>query len=252
MWKIATYAGIWISAMGMEASVKGLLMATQKAVKVPALAPRLMVAVNLIGSLYGPAYILANFMPQDCQPWSLVFKINMHLFFLCFDSFLVFKTWAVAQKRPTVAVLGGVLLAHRAIWGILDCIKSFGFMDMETGFCLYSQNQLSAFGFLLGDLLTDMFCTALTVWSAFRDAEASSTRIQKLYGILIADNVIRTVMILSVNLLIAYYAAYGALTTSKTGADVLLILPALSYYVYTLALNAEFVWMSMRNAVMND
>ncbi|KAI8615076.1 hypothetical protein BC830DRAFT_1124353 [Chytriomyces sp. MP71] len=250
--KTSTVVATFLSAMTFENSLKGLFLSVKKVSKLRQVqwAPILLVVVNVFGILFGPLYLVSQFTNGDCARNSLIFKINMHLFFFAFNLFLVFKTWAVAQKRVSVMVVGCLLLAHIVFWAVMDWIKSYGFQDAITGFCLYHQAQIPAFGFLLGDLLVDIFCTATTLYCAIRDVDQSSSKMQRLYNVLIADNVVRTVLILGVNTILIIYCATGALETNTNESDILLILPNLSSYVYSVALNSEFFWMSMRTAVM--
>ncbi|KAI8831817.1 hypothetical protein BJ741DRAFT_313680 [Chytriomyces cf. hyalinus JEL632] len=186
--KNTTVTAIFIAAMAFELSLKGLIMSIRKVMTGHLMAPKIMVAVNFLGLMYAPLFVLSNFGAANCQHNALLFKFNMHAFFLCFDLFLLYKTWVVAQKRKSVAILGVLLLIHRTAWACVDCLRSYAFTDDTTGMCLYSQDQLGAVGFLLGDLFVDIFCTATTIYSANKDVDQTSTKMQRLYAVLIADN----------------------------------------------------------------
>ncbi|TPX54718.1 hypothetical protein CcCBS67573_g09547 [Chytriomyces confervae] len=253
--KNTTVAAIFIAAMAFELSLKGLVMSVRKLVSVNLTAPKIMVAVNLLGLMYAPLFVVSNFGDDgNCQHNALLFKLNMHAFFICFDLFLLYKTWVVAQKRKSVAILGGLLLMHRTSWACVDCLRSFAFTDDSTGKCLYSQDQLAAVGFLLGDLFVDVFCSATTIYSANKDVDQTSTKMQRLYAVLIADNVIRTVLTLTSNMFLLWFGLYGPLKTdaSATSNATLLILPCLTYYTYALALNLEYFWMAVRSNLMRS
>ncbi|KAJ3222923.1 hypothetical protein HDU78_011548, partial [Chytriomyces hyalinus] len=173
--------------MAFELSLKGLIMSIRKLITTGHLmAPKIMVAVNFLGLLYAPLFVLSNFGANNCHHNALLFKFNMHAFFLCFDLFLLYKTWVVAQKRKSVAILGALLLIHRTAWACVDCLRSYAFTDDSTGMCLYSQDQLGAIG-------------------ANKDVDQTSTKMQRLYAVLIADNVIRTVFTLTSNIVLLWF-----------------------------------------------
>ncbi|KAI8840837.1 hypothetical protein BJ741DRAFT_596730 [Chytriomyces cf. hyalinus JEL632] len=229
--KNTTVTAIFIAAMAFELSLKGLIISIRKLITTNLTAPRIMVAVNFLGLLYAPLFVLSNYGDGNCQHNALLFKLNMHAFFICFDLFLLYKTWVVAQKRKSVAILGALLLLHRTSWACVDCLRSYAFTDDSTGKCLYSQDQLGAVGFLLGDLVVDIFCTATTIYSANNDVDETSTKMQRLYAVLIADNVIRTVLTLTCNIVLLWFGMYGSLKTdaSATSNATLLIMPCLTY-----------------------
>ncbi|KAI8620501.1 hypothetical protein BC830DRAFT_522768 [Chytriomyces sp. MP71] len=251
--KTATVLAIFFSAMAFELSFKSLILSIKKSRKVGrgAVAPLIMTSVNLFGCLYGPVYLLSNFIDTNCQGWALSFKVVMHIFFILFgnDLFLVFKSWVVSQKRPAIAVVGGLLLIHRIGWAVWDNMKSYAFMDPSSKLCFYNQDQLSSFGFLLADLLVDFFCTLVTGYVAIRDVDRTSTRMQSLYRILIAENVLRTAFLVTVNTVTVYYASQSAFLgnlSASSDTDLMLMFPALLNYIYAVALNTEFFFAAMR------
>ncbi|KAJ3222220.1 hypothetical protein HDU81_010024, partial [Chytriomyces hyalinus] len=202
--------------------IKGLVVSVQKAQRTRAPALMIMILVNAIGIVYAPVYVMSNFESSNCDVTSLAFKTVMHMFFTSFGVFLVFKSWVVSQQN-----------------------------NKSSQLCLYSQDQLSSIGFLTGDLLIDLFCTLVTLYCAFRDSARTSSKIVKLYRVLVAENV----LISTVNCVMVYYAVGKTILETKTDGgspDLLLVMPSILNYVYAAALNAEFFWMALRSDALKD
>ncbi|TPX63194.1 hypothetical protein CcCBS67573_g08739 [Chytriomyces confervae] len=117
--------------------------------------------------------------------------------------------------------------------------------------CYYQQNKVAIVGISTGGILVDIFCTSATIASAFRNLDTdSSSKLQRIYRVLIADNVLRTLLILAVNAFTLNYAMYSSLSIEPGTASVMQVIPAISNFVYTQALNAEFAWIQVRQGIL--
>ncbi|KAJ3241418.1 hypothetical protein HDU78_001831 [Chytriomyces hyalinus] len=240
---------IFLLAMGFENAVKGLILSVQKFNVSKASIPAIMIVVNLVSLIFGPLYIWSLLASTDCQQSSLVSKITLHVFVISFSYFLLFKAWVVSQKRPWVAGFAFLLIANRCTWAVLDCMWSYS--KQIPGGCVYIQDKTSIIGISTGGILVDVFATTTTIVSAFRDVdEDSSNQLQRVYRVLIADNVIRSLLVLAANAFTLNYSMVGTLNIASGSPSILLIIPAISNYVYTMATNLEFFWIDVRKDIM--
>ncbi|KAJ3239659.1 hypothetical protein HDU78_002747 [Chytriomyces hyalinus] len=243
---------IFLLAMGFENAAKGLILSIQKFNVSKASIPAIMIVVNLVSMIFGPLYIWSLLASTDCQQSALVSKITLHVFVISFSFFLLFKAWVVSQKRSWVAVIGFLLISNRCVWAVLDCLWSYS--REVPGGCLYLQDKAAIIGISTGGILVDVFATSTTIVSAFRDVdEDSSNKLQRVYRVLIADNVIRSLLVLAANAFTLNYSMVGTLNiASGAGGSptILLIIPAISNYVYTMATNLEFFWIDVRKDIM--
>ncbi|KAI8615075.1 hypothetical protein BC830DRAFT_325673 [Chytriomyces sp. MP71] len=244
-------ASIFLVAMSFENAMKGLVLSTQKFNTSRTPVPAIMIVANLLSMAFGPMYVWSILATQDCQDSSLAFKICMHLFFSSFSFFLLYKTWIVSQKRSVVAVGAALLMSNRAVWAVLDCMWSHS-IPTPLG-CLYVQDRTAVIGISTGGILVDIFCTATTIISAFRDVDDDApSKMHKIYRVLIADNVLRTLSIMAVNAFTLNYAMYSTLNLIPGTPSVMILIPAISNFVYTQAINIEFFWITVRNDIMKE
>ncbi|KAJ3222222.1 hypothetical protein HDU81_010026 [Chytriomyces hyalinus] len=220
---IATF----LCAMAFENALKGLILSVHKFTQSKTPVPAIMVVSNTLSLVYGPVYV------------TTIFSI-----------FLLYKTWVVSQKHRLVAIGAIVLLINRFIWVLADCTWSKS-VQTPSG-CYYQQDKVAIVGISTGGILVDIFCTSATIASAFKnlDTENSSSKLQRIYRVLIADNVLRTLSILAVNAFTLNYAMYSSLAIEPGTASVMVVIPAVSNFVYTQALNAEFAWIQVRQGIL--
>ncbi|KAJ3249666.1 hypothetical protein HDU77_007570 [Chytriomyces hyalinus] len=238
---IATF----LCAMAFENAMKGLILSVHKFGQSKTPVPAIMVVANTLSLVYAPAYVTTMFATTDCQTTSIAFKVCMHTFFASFSIFLLYKTWVVSQKHRLVAIGAVILLVNRCIWILADCVWSKSVQTLSG--CYYQQDKVAIVGISTGGILVDIFCTSATIASAFRNLDTdSSSKLQRIYRVLIADNVLRTLLILAVNAFTLNYAMYSSLSIEPGTASVMQVIPAISNFVYTQALNAEFAWIQVR------
>ncbi|TPX55941.1 hypothetical protein CcCBS67573_g09402 [Chytriomyces confervae] len=247
-------AAIFLCAMAVESAIKGFFLSINKFNQSKTPIPAIMIVSNLLSLAYGPLFILSILATEDCHNTVLAFKVVMHLFFNSFSFFLLFKTWIVSQKRFTVACAAFLLIVHRFIWAGCDWTWS-NTLQTKQG-CFYLQDKVAIIGITTGGLLVDVFCTCVTFWSAMRDVpkteESTASKMSRIYRVLVADNVLRTMFVLAVNAFTLNYSMYSSLSVTPGVPTVLLLIPAISHLVYTEAINVEFFWIGVRNDIIQE
>ncbi|KAJ3222223.1 hypothetical protein HDU81_010027 [Chytriomyces hyalinus] len=219
--------------MGFENALKGVVLSINKFSMSKTPVPAIMIIANLLALVTGPVYILWMLTTTDCQSMTLAMKLCMHSFFTSFSFFLLYKTWIVSQKRKTVAIAAAILILNRCVWIVTDIAWSKT-VQSPAG-CFYIQDKVAIVGISTGGLLVDVFCTITTIMSAFRDVDFDApNKMQRIYRVLIADN----------------DAMCSSLALIPGTPSIMIVIPSISLFVYTQAINAEFAWMNVRNDIM--
>ncbi|KAJ3407701.1 hypothetical protein CcCBS67573_g01324 [Chytriomyces confervae] len=244
-------AAVFLLAMSFENALKGLLLSIEKFTQSRTPIPAIMIVANTLSLVFSPMYVWSLLITSNCQDSSLATKVSLHFFVNTFSFFLLYKTWVVSRKNTLVAVGAAILITDRCIWALTDCARSKS-IQIPQG-CYYVQDKMAVIGISTGGILVDIFCTGVTILGAFRDLDSqSSSRVQQIYRILIADNVMRTLSVMAVNAFTLNYAMYGSLQIISGSPSVLLVIPAISSYVYTQAINLEFFWINLRRDVLRE
>ncbi|KAI8838285.1 hypothetical protein BJ741DRAFT_602034 [Chytriomyces cf. hyalinus JEL632] len=245
---------IFLSAMAFENAAKGLVLSLNKFHQSSTTIPAIMIITNVLALFFGPIYIWTALATTRCQESWFLAKVVMHLFFTSFAAFLLYKTWIISQRRTAVAAGATALLLHRTTWTILDWVSSKAVATPSS--CFYMQDKTSIVGIATAGILVDLFCTGCTIWSAIRDvdphaaAEMPTSKLKQIYKVLIADNVFRTFLILACNSFTLTYCALSTLEVTAGNPRLVLLIPALTNFVYTQALNAEFHWINVRQDIL--
>ncbi|TPX57620.1 hypothetical protein CcCBS67573_g09230 [Chytriomyces confervae] len=240
---------IFLCAMGFENALKGVVLSINKFGMSKTPVPAIMIIANLLALVTGPVYVLWLLTTTDCQSMTLAMKLCMHSFFITFSFFLLYKTWIVSQKRKTVAIAACILLLNRCVWIVTDIAWSKTVQSVAG--CFYIQDKVAIVGISTGGLLVDVFCTFTTIMSAFRDVDFDApNKMQRIYRVLIADNVLRTISVSAVNAFTLNYAMCSSLALIPGTPSIMIVIPSISLFVYTQAINAEFAWMNVRNDIM--
>ncbi|TPX50893.1 hypothetical protein CcCBS67573_g10065 [Chytriomyces confervae] len=198
----------------------------------------LMLFFNVWCIVYMVFFTLSFFAAKEnCVVINTMSNISSQFFYVTYDLFMLYKTYAVSRNNRVVLYCIFVIVAHRAVWTGWDIAKSTGVYDPETDVCAYYQYPLSGFGYNAADLICDAFCTVVAIGF---NCQFLFTSFGKLGEMIVKDNVLRSVLILSVN----SYLLYVNLNVS----DLMTILVAymLQNYMYTRALNAEMFWAEER------
>ncbi|KAI8607420.1 hypothetical protein BC830DRAFT_1158837 [Chytriomyces sp. MP71] len=244
-------ASIFLLALAFENASKGLILSINIFAKSRTAIPATMIIVNLLSLGFGPMYIYSLLNLENCQNVTLSAKIFLHLFDNGFSFFLLFKTWIVAQKHPMAGIIATLLFSNRCVWAVIDCMRSYGIQI--PGGCFYVQEQLSVIGISTGGILVDLFSTSTTIVAAFRFGNIdASTKVKQLFQVLIADNVLRSLCVMAVNSFTLNYAMYGALRVIPGSPSILILIPPITGYVYTVAMNFEFEWIAIRKGIVQD
>ncbi|TPX55326.1 hypothetical protein CcCBS67573_g09488 [Chytriomyces confervae] len=150
---------------------------------------------------------------------------------------MLYKTYAVSRNNRVVLHCNFVIVAHRAVWTGWDIAKSTGVYYPVTDICAYYQYPLSGFGYNAADLICDAFCTVVSIGFNF---QYLFTSFGKLGEMIVKDNVLRSVLILSTNSYLLY------VNLNVTDQMTILVAYMLQNYMYTRALNADLFWADER------
>ncbi|KAI9343568.1 hypothetical protein BDR26DRAFT_858339 [Obelidium mucronatum] len=125
---------------------------------------KMVLLFNIISITYTTLFIYWYFLQEDsCFRMSLVTNLTSHLFFIAFDSFLLFKTFVISRNHNTTMWLAVLALAHRVGWGFADLLKSKGVWDYEVSRCEYIADPVTSLGYTIADLVIDWISTITAV-----------------------------------------------------------------------------------------
>ncbi|KAI8826520.1 hypothetical protein BJ741DRAFT_39622 [Chytriomyces cf. hyalinus JEL632] len=204
----------------------------------------LMLFFNVWCIVYMVFFTLSYFaVKENCVLINSSSNVSSHLFYVSYDVFMLYKTYAVSKRNKVVLAIIVLLLANRAVWSIWDIAKSTGVYDADTDVCAYYQYPLSGFGYNTADLIIDAFCTIVSIaanWAYL------FTSFGQLGEVIAKENILRSVLVLSVNSYLMYVNLHVQ--------DLMTILVAymLQNYTYTRAVNAELFWVEERRNVMQS
>ncbi|TPX50894.1 hypothetical protein CcCBS67573_g10063 [Chytriomyces confervae] len=187
---------------------------------------------------------LSNFADKEnCVLINALSNVSAHLFYVTCDVFLLYKTYAVSKCSKTVRAFSVLLLAHRLVWSVWDLAKSGGVVDPVTDACYYYQYPLSGFGYNAVDLVIDVICTLASIVANWNYL---FTSFGQLAEVLAKENILRSILILSINSYVMYINLHVE--------DFMTILVAymLQNYIYTRAVNAELFWVEERRSAMEN
>ncbi|KAI8612796.1 hypothetical protein BC830DRAFT_1135095 [Chytriomyces sp. MP71] len=113
---------------------------------------------NLSGILYMIFFFYNSFLVEEnCVILNLANNILSHIFYLSFDTFLLFKTLVISRNYKNIFAVSCILLTHRFCWSIADLLMTYGLWDAPTQTCSSVQNPITLIGYNSGDLLVDCF-----------------------------------------------------------------------------------------------
>ncbi|KAI8826524.1 hypothetical protein BJ741DRAFT_39977 [Chytriomyces cf. hyalinus JEL632] len=187
---------------------------------------------------------LSNFaVKENCIVINALSNVSGHSFYVTCDVFLLYKTYAVSKRNKRVLAFSALLLAHRLVWSLWDLVKSGGVVDPVTDMCYYNQYPLVGFGFNTADLIIDAFCTLVSIMANW---DYLFTSFGQLAEVVAKENILRSVLILSINSYVMYINLHVE--------DLMTILMAymLQNYAYTRAVNAETFWVEERRSAMEN
>ncbi|KAJ3283479.1 hypothetical protein HDU79_009050, partial [Rhizoclosmatium sp. JEL0117] len=178
---------------------------------------------------------------QTCPIGQRMTNMGSHFFYLTFNAFLLFKTYAVSEYNDWVARLALLLWTHRFAWSLVDVFASNATWDREFQYCNFVQYPPSGIGYNAADIFCDWFATVVSITFTWKYMNSNVTRIGE---IVLQDNVFRSIVILIVN----SYAIY--LSSVSTGPFAPMVYLGQGY-VYTRSVNLELLWIYLRKRSMN-
>ncbi|KAJ3226125.1 hypothetical protein HDU81_007460 [Chytriomyces hyalinus] len=193
---------------------------------------------NVITIVYSSVTVWGSLVGErDCVLGQFLALVLAHMFAIAFDVFMLVKTYAVGQFHRNVLIGCIFVGTYRVCWGIVDIAKSYGAWDTEIGACIYYQNPISGTGYNSADILVDAFATIVALAYNLKYLRTSVSQIRR---VLIQENLLRSIIILSLN----SFEIYAALNwTDQFNCTMAFIF---QNYVYARCINAETVIKGIR------
>ncbi|KAJ3223937.1 hypothetical protein HDU81_008830 [Chytriomyces hyalinus] len=178
---------------------------------------------------------------DNCIVINAMSNVSAHLFYVSCDGFLLYKTYAVSNRNRIVLAVGVLILAHRVMWSVWDIAKSGGVYDAETDTCYYYQYPFVGFAYNVADLIIDVFCTIVSIGANWNYL---FTSFGKLAEVLAKENILRSVLVLSINSYVMYVNLH------VEDLMTVMVSSMLQNYIYTRAVNAELFWVEERRSAI--
>ncbi|KAI9335785.1 hypothetical protein BDR26DRAFT_865779 [Obelidium mucronatum] len=168
-----------------------------------------------------------------------MFGINFasHCFYTSFDSFILYKTFAISGFDPKIRVGIVFIIIYRFVWTVFDLKESGGLWISEADTCVYNQHPMTGVGSNSADILCDAFATLVSLAYTWNQLQYASSALER---VVVQENVIRSAIVLSVNL----YGVYISYSSTSTFALQTFFL--IQSYTYAAALNSEHFWRRQR------
>ncbi|KAI8617271.1 hypothetical protein BC830DRAFT_1114340 [Chytriomyces sp. MP71] len=182
------------------------------------------------------------FMPQfffvgsNCRAGSMFVNFLSHCTYFTFDCFTCFKTYLYSDGDPRVKWCTIAILSARIGVAALDIYSSYSVWDGNL--CNYIQWPASGIAYNTLDIFIDLYCTIVSIQCATKFLEWDFTRIGE---IIINENIIRSAVMLGVNLL-EIYVSY-----TVANQYFLFIAYTIQNLAYTRLLNLEGFWIEERH-----
>ncbi|KAJ3282739.1 hypothetical protein HDU79_009687 [Rhizoclosmatium sp. JEL0117] len=176
---------------------------------------------------------------NDCdfgQRWA---NVIAHCSYLTFDSFILYKTYAISGFNSKVLLGIITVLLHRLVWTLLDLINSGGLWDVVGNQCLYNQYPLSGIGYNSSDVVCDVFSLTISFLYTYKNISDSQSWLER---ILLFESVIRSAIICSVN----FYGIY--VYTFVTDGFTIQFFYMIQNYAYSKVINSELFWSQLRKS----
>ncbi|KAJ3290477.1 hypothetical protein HDU79_003186 [Rhizoclosmatium sp. JEL0117] len=206
---------------------------------------------NFIATLYNVLFLCHYFLKESNCVWvDFMTNIFSHSYYLMFDGFILFKTWAVTQFCDWFRYPMGIALLHRLTWAIFDLSTSTAVWQESKNHCEFVQNPTSGTGASAADLLCDILATVSCIYFCRQRIldcfmlGASMDAFKRLMYILINENVLRSVVVLCANSLIMWC------TNNLTDGSFVLVFYAIQSYIFVRVINLEFLWVQARKKAL--
>ncbi|KAJ3062081.1 hypothetical protein HDU98_002005 [Podochytrium sp. JEL0797] len=228
---------ITISVIGLIGTLMTFLSSQSKQFWKVAAIMSLFNVVSIIFSFLFATVLVAS--PGECAQHDLWVNISSHTFFFLFDSFMLFKTYATTSCNKYVLVGIVIILTHRVGWGIADVVSCEGRWDPEGLACNHYQNPTTGLGYNSADLIADVFATLTCLGFNYK---AFSQKWATVIRTLIQENILRSMVIVSINSVLLWVSAH---VTDPFTATVCFVV---QNNVYAVALNSELYWIEARKS----
>ncbi|KAJ3251340.1 hypothetical protein HDU77_005963 [Chytriomyces hyalinus] len=199
---------------------------------------RIIVVFNVLTIVYSSVTVWGSLVGErECAIGQFLALVLAHMFAIAFDVFMLVKTYAVGQFHRNILIGCIVVGAYRVCWGIVDIAKSYGEWDSEMGACIYYQNPITGTGYNSADILVDAFATIVALAYNLKYLRTSISQIRT---VLVRENLLRSIIILSLN----SFEIYAALSWTDQFNCTMAYL--FQNYVYARCINAETVIKGIR------
>ncbi|ORY43446.1 hypothetical protein BCR33DRAFT_717654 [Rhizoclosmatium globosum] len=208
----------------------------------------LMAVFNVISVIYNALFLYSFYLDaESCYLADLLIDVVSHSYYVVFDLFMLYKTYAVSGFQTWFIPIAAIGVIHRAVWGVADCILSFGAWNGHS--CAFSQNPVTGIGASAADILCDSVSTVFSVWfcrlrmiECFALPGGVGQNVAKLFVILAQENILRSIIVLIINGIMIWVNS----PSFHGNESVVLLMYAIQSYVFSRLLNLEWLWMKER------
>ncbi|KAI8608046.1 hypothetical protein BC830DRAFT_1157001 [Chytriomyces sp. MP71] len=234
----------------------------------------IMSVFNMLSLVYNSLFLFSFFLGEKgCSGVDLTTNLFSHCYYVVFDFFILFKSWVVSGYNGLFLYIASATILHRVAWALFDLSTSYS--EYSSGSCNFYQNPLSGSGYPLiffpyslnlsssyrcsvGDILCDLlstlgclyFCRRRLKEALFLTDEdhfsLNSDKFQKLLIVFMQENVLRSIFVLTINILILWC------NDATNDPFVLPLVYAVESYIFARSLNLEFVWHHVRTKVQEE
>ncbi|ORY45092.1 hypothetical protein BCR33DRAFT_716434 [Rhizoclosmatium globosum] len=203
----------------------------------------LMLFFNTWGIIYMALNTWALFLTRDfCFPGQIVVNLASQVYYISFDVFLLYKTYALCPAKPRIRLSIGLVILHRFLWTLADLVSSRGIYNDATNACEYYQNPITGFGYNASDIICDLFCTYIAVSKNWSHLSRHSKNFSIVARIVVHENILRSVIVLLVN----SFEAFVFIGINSKNVFLAWLAYLVQDYFYARCLNAEFLWIKLR------
>ncbi|TPX55329.1 hypothetical protein CcCBS67573_g09484 [Chytriomyces confervae] len=229
-----------VSGLTIEIACSGLLSATCQFFDGAKLTYALVITAvfNVSAVLFSSVAVSLSLLGADnCVTGQLLCTVCSQVFYVMFDVFMLLKAYAVSGLDPKIYICCIAVGAYRASWGIADIVRSHGYWDAEFHSCSYAQDPITGIGYNSADIVVDAFSTIVALAFNWKHLKTSLSQLRR---VLIQENLLRSVIILTLN----SFEIYAALNWTDQFNISMAFLA--QNYIYARCVNAESLIKSIR------
>ncbi|ORY47428.1 hypothetical protein BCR33DRAFT_715143, partial [Rhizoclosmatium globosum] len=194
------------------------------------------VVLNAVGTMW-----VLSAAEKSCAAANVLKSFGFHTFMILFDFFMLYKSWAVTEFNAFYGGISALLTLYRFVWAVIDMCWSQGQWNQNN--CWVFVNPTSNLQYTLADVLTDSVATIGAVMMFVKNhGNIQMLEGQSLWFLIARENVLRTTIILSMDL----YYLYTIFV--PLGVSEWMILSAAQNLVYSALMNIELVWKDVRDS----